>query len=613
MCGICGVLGVANAQDRVAKMVAAMHHRGPDDKGEWARGPHALGMTRLAFQDLSSAGHQPMASPDETVWLVYNGEMYNAPEERRGLEELGYRFRSTSDTEVILTLYRHYGADCLPRIRGIFALGIVDLRDDADNPTILLARDPLGVKPLLFHRDENGGVVFASELKAMLASGMITPRIEPRALRCLLENGSIYQPETLLQGITMVPPAHKVTIRDGRIDTARYWSLGTDRVAGLRSADYGEQIQVMGDALRETVRAQLIGDVPIGAFLSGGVDSATLVALMAAEIGQKVRTFSVGFDESLRVIDETGLAGQFASHLGTDHTRIQIGPQMIRDEIDSIVDAIDQPSIDGLNTYFVSKVTGRSVKAAISGTGGDDLFMGYPWHAHMLRRTDQGTNFLTEYAAAAGQFHQTFAATDADQLIAPALASESARDRLADYAAIDELGQCETVDRITALTLRGYTNNQLLRDIDAMSMAHSLEVRVPYLDPVIIDLGLSLPATAKLANPHPDATMRQSYRASGIKRILIDVARPLLPAGFDEVPKRGFGIPFGPWLNGPLRDMVIDVLKPGRVEKTGVLNPLAMARLQRLLADGKEVSGWRLWLMMTTQIWSERMGIEPAA
>jgi asparagine synthase (glutamine-hydrolysing) len=613
MCGICGIVGGSAQQDAVDRMVAAMRHRGPDDRGTRHRRRFALGAARLAIQDLSAGGHQPMASPDGDIWIAYNGEMYNAPEQRRHLEELGYRFHSTSDTEVVLTLYRHYGGACLSRMRGIFALAMVDMREDANDPTVFLARDPLGVKPLLFAECRGGGFIFASELKALLASGQISPVVEPRALRSLFEQGSVYQPDTLIRGVFMVQPAHSVTIRAGEVRVERYWRLGVDRRPELRRANYPDQVAAMSAALREAVRTQLIGDVPIGAFLSGGVDSATLTALMAAEVGQKVRTFSIGFGRELRAVDESDLAARFAAHLGTDHIRLEIDPSMVRAQFDCIVDGIDQPSIDGLNTYFVSKAAGASVKVAISGVGADDLFMGYPWHAQMLRGERPGNDFLTSYAELAGRFHHTLAAREADQLIAPGLLADSARDTRADYQAIDELAEGDLVERITALTLRGYTNNQLLRDMDAMSMTHSLEVRVPYLDPHVIDTGLSLPEQAKLAHGAPRAPMDDSYRVSGIKRVLIDVARPLLPAGFDEVPKRGFGIPIGPWLNGPLRDLVVEVLAPERVARGGLMNPRTAARLQAALAQGRVVSGWRMWLMLICQLWSERMSIEPPA
>lgn len=592
-------------------MVAAMHHRGPDDRGSFVRPGIAIGMTRLAIQDLSPGGHQPMAAPDQDLWIVYNGEMYNAPEQRKHLEGLGYSFRSTSDTEVILTLYRHYGPASVQRIRGIFAFAVVDLREDADEPTVFLARDPLGVKPLLFARTPEGAV-FASELKAVIASGIVAPQINPRALANMFRYGSVFQPDTLIDGVFTIPPAHCVRLRGEKIQVEPYWRLGTDRIQGLRQSAYEDQVAVMDAALRETVKAQMIGDVPVGAFLSGGVDSATLTALMAAEAGARVKTFSVGFQPELAIIDETDLAGEFAAHLGTDHTRIEITPENIRSDIDRIVDGIDQPSIDGLNTYFVSKAAGEEVKVAISGTGADDLFMGYPWHARMLSHHANSQNFLADFAECSGRFHQTFSPADLGHLIHPALARRRPKGKGASYAAIDELRGADQVARMTALTLRGYTNNQLLRDIDAMSMAHSLEVRVPYLDPHVIDVGLSLPQDAILAHGAPLSPMKDSYRESGIKRILIDVARPLLPAGFDDVPKRGFALPLGVWLNGPLKDLVLEVLHPERVARTGVMHPGTMTHLPQLFDENRPMFGWRLWLMMTTQLWAERMGVEPA-
>lgn len=253
MCGICGIIGRQPESGAIDRMVRAMHHRGPDDNGLYRHERVALGMTRLSIQDLSPGGHQPMASPEEDVWIVYNGEMYNAPEQRRHLETLGYHFRSTSDTEVILTLYRQYGPAAVTRIRGIFALAIVDLRDNPSDPTVFLARDPLGVKPLMFARTATG-FAFASELKAMIASGLIRPAVNPRALRTLFQFGSVYQPDTLIRDVYMVPPAHCVTIRAGNVHTERYWRLATDRVAGLRTASYEDQVAAMDAVLRETVK-----------------------------------------------------------------------------------------------------------------------------------------------------------------------------------------------------------------------------------------------------------------------------------------------------------------------------------------------------------------------
>jgi len=260
-------------------MVSALHHRGPDDRGVLEDRNVSLGMTRLAILDVSHAGHQPMASPDDQIRIVYNGELYNFREERTLLEKLGYTFRSASDTEVVLRMYEHYGDDFLLRMRGMFALAIHDKRSGRER--LLLARDQLGIKPLLY-ANVRGRLIFASEIKALLASGLVEPEIDPVALRLLLTHGAIVQPHTILRGVKMLLPAHRLIISEGHEPKVeRYWSLDLDRHADLRARRYEEQIEQVGSALEESVRLQMVSDVPLGAFLSGGIDSSLLVALMA--------------------------------------------------------------------------------------------------------------------------------------------------------------------------------------------------------------------------------------------------------------------------------------------------------------------------------------------
>jgi asparagine synthase (glutamine-hydrolysing) len=611
MCGICGVANHIGSADAVESMIAVMEHRGPDASAAFTQGRYSLGMTRLSIQDLSAAGDQPMATPDRKIWMVYNGEMYNANEQREILENRGYRFHSHSDTEVVLNLYAEFGTDCFARIRGIFAIAIFDFRASSETPKVVLARDPLGVKPLLLASTGSGAFVFGSEMKTVLASGLVERTVDSGALRGLFENGSVFQPKTLIRDVRMVEPAEMLVIEGGKVSSARYYELRANMFPELAKADYREQVAVMGEALRETVRAQLVSDAPIGAFLSGGVDSATLCALMAQEAGQDIRTYSVGFGEGLEDIDETEMSSAFARHIGAKHERFEVTAEMVRNNLMSIVAGLDQPSVDGLNTYFVSQFASRDVKVAISGTGADDLFMGYPWHAAMLKRGQARPRFLEDYAELAGTFHATFNATEVNQVISEGLRNSTPCVTMDEYRSIDELPDADRVSRLTALTLRGYTKNQLLRDIDATSMAHSLEVRVPYLDPTIINLGLSLPAGSKISAPPSGSPMQLSYKDSGIKKILIDVARPLLPKGFDEVPKHGFEFPLTMWLNGPLKDIVLDILRPERVQATGLLNPRVMVNLQKALGEGRIISGWRLWLMMNVQLWAEMNGAEP--
>src|SRR5690348_5825737 len=271
MCGICGVWG-GDEREAVGAMVSAMHHRGPDDAGTFNDNGVSLGMARLAIIDVSNAGHQPMLTPDRQIRIVYNGELYNFREERTILEKLGYSFRSTSDTEVVLRMYEHYGDDFLLRLRGMFALAIHDKRQNR----LLLARDQLGIKPLLY-ATVNGRLIFASEIKALLASGMFASEIDPISLRLLLTHGAIVQPRTILRGVKMLLPGHRLIVKPGQAPRVeRYWSLGLNRRADLRARSYDEQVEAVRDALTESVRLQMVSDVPLGAFLSGGVDSSLL-------------------------------------------------------------------------------------------------------------------------------------------------------------------------------------------------------------------------------------------------------------------------------------------------------------------------------------------------
>ncbi|MBM86451.1 MAG: asparagine synthase (glutamine-hydrolyzing) [Rhodospirillaceae bacterium] len=602
MCGICGVIGMRD-HESVSRMVAALHHRGPDGRGQFDAPRASIGMTRLAIQDPSPNGNQPMANDDQSIWIVYNGELYNAVSERIHLEAKGYSFRSTGDTEVVLKLYQEHGNACLTRLQGIFALAIVDLRGGPGREKYLLARDAMGVKPLLYAKTK-GGIVFASEIKALLECGTVERRIEPRAVRSLLLRGSVYQPLSIIKGVQIIPPAHALVIERGQSRLEKFWSFEPQKYRELSNLDYAQQVRQMRTLLADTVKAQLVSDVPIGAFLSGGVDSASLVALMAAYAGERVKTFSVGFGEELAAIDESKDAHRIAAHLGTNHRRIVVDGTEVAKDFDHVVTALDQPSVDGLNSYLVSRVAREDVTVAISGTGGDDLFMGYPWHASMLADQPTSEVFLEAYAARAGEFHQTFTDAESGQILAPRLRAAITESPIAGLAITDELAGAKPIDRMTALTLRGYTANQLLRDIDAMSMANSLEVRVPFLDTNVINFALSLPASARIAKPVPDDPMHNSYRASGIKRILIDTARPMLPEGFDTVPKRGFGMPFARWVRGPLRDLATETFDERRVAKAGVIDRSVIPPLRKLHATGR-LSGWRVWLLMVLQRWLE--------
>lgn len=638
MCGICGIFGDASRGDLNA-MVRAMRHRGPDDSGTCRGGMAALGMTRLAVIDLSPAAHQPMETPDGAIRLVYNGEMFNFRSERRLLEEQGCTFRSSSDTEIVLRMYEHYGDDFVTRLRGMFAVAIHDRRPGPGRERLLLARDPFGIKPLLY-ASGGGTLLFASEIKALLASGRVAPKIDPEALRLLLTTGSVPQPQTILAGVRMLSAGHRLVAvgHDYRIEP--FWVPGCDRVPGILDASHAEQVAAVRTALEESVRLQMVSDVPVGAFLSGGVDSSLLVAMMSRFAGGRVKTFSVGFGTEGASLDETDAAERIARHIGTDHARVVVTGKDVRDRIVLAAAALDQPSVDGINAYFVSLAARRAVTVAISGTGGDELFGGYPWFArmaqaaatdrlHPLRSSWRGilgaaarsplfdaaatgagaaaverlrgrSGFLPRFA----REYRIFDVAGAAQALSPEMRERCrcGREPALDIRG-DALADASPVRRVSALCLRGYTQNQLLRDIDAVAMTHSLEVRVPFLDTHIVDLALSLPDDAKLAPPAAAAAAAAAtYRESGAKRILIEAGRGLLPDGIDRQQKRGFGMPFGAWLSGDLREIFEDTLSPASIRARNLFSESAASGLKARFFAG-HVAWPQPWLLMMTELW----------
>lgn len=642
MCGIAGIWGPEPERARLEAMVEALRHRGPDDEGLYANSRVALGMARLAVIDLSPAASQPMSNADKTVWIVYNGETYNFRDLRRELEAKGCEFTSNSDTEVVLKLYEHFGDDFLLRLRGMFALAVYDKRGGPGRERLVLARDQLGIKPLLYSH-VNGGLVFASEMKALLAGGLISPEMDPIALRMLLTYGSVYQPRTMLKRVKMLPPAHRLIVDQRGERLERYWSLGLNRRAGLRNRPYAELEEEVAQVLEESVRLQMVSDVPLGAFLSGGVDSSLLVALMTQAAGHRIKTFSVGFGDEGSDMDETAEAGRTAKFLGADHTRVVVDGADVAARIEHIAAGLDQPSVDGVNSYFVSLAARRAVTVAISGTGGDELFAGYPWFAQMalyqkeaqkepfkaaarsllsaavnnrffdrlllgpkaeaINRARGQAGFIAQYA----NNYQIFGVMGAARMLPPHLRgpAQAGRSLAADLAALDELPRSSAVERSCALCLRGYTNNQLLRDIDAVSMAHSLEVRVPYLDVPLLDLSLSLPDSAKMGNLDLSLDpITATYRQMGSKKILIDAGRNrgLLPPGIDQQPKRGFAMPFADWLGGPLRDVFQDALSDRAIAERGWLNPQAAASVRERFLAG-QLSWAQPWLLMMLELW----------
>lgn len=626
MCGIAGIFGNSDPGG-VQGMLAALSHRGPDDEGLYYDDTVALGHRRLAIIDTSPAGHQPMGAAGGAVQIAYNGEMYNFRQQRSELEAKGRRFHTQSDTEVLLALYLEYGEDFLPRVRGIFSLAIYDKRGGPGREKLLLARDHFGIKPLVYARS-GSTLAFASELKAMVASGLVSTEIDSESLRQLLSLGSVAQPRTLLRDVSALPSAHYLVAVGDSINVRRYWSYETDRVAGLRELPYEAQVARLGEVMTESVIGQTIADVPVGAFLSGGVDSSLIVALMAREANGQVDTFSVGFETDADAVDESYEAGEVAALLGTRHSRVLVGNSEISTHLHRFVTGLDQPSVDGLNSYFVSYAAAQAVTVSLSGTGGDEIFLGYPWFAQIGR--EFGTARLSGRAKrrwmrslfggrgpafgessngarlreAFGRLYHCFGPDSAQALLAAERrAAAPFRSFAEDLEAADELHDGGALDRAGVLCLNSYTRNQLLRDIDACAMAHSLEVRVPFLDPAVVDFALSLPPEAKIADPTAAIAPGASYQDSGVKRIVCDVARRYLPQEFfTRRAKKGFILPCGDWLRGPLASIVGDILSPANIRSAGLFDSEAVTRVYSEFCTGN--SHWsRPWLLMIASLW----------
>ncbi|MCP4221051.1 MAG: asparagine synthase (glutamine-hydrolyzing) [bacterium] len=610
MCGICGIVGKAG---NLGAMVTAMHHRGPDDSGTFTDHYVSLGMTRLSILDTSPAGRQPMSTADKKVWLVYNGEFYNFREQRNVLESAGYRFRSDSDTEVLLRMYCCYGDDFLEKIRGMFSLAIYDKREGPGKEKVLLARDGFGIKPLLI-ADIGSSFLFASEMKSLLASGLISREINTEALAILLVKGSIPQPMTAVAGVHMLLPGYRMILQAGKKTFHRFSQLACHQKEFLSNLDYNELTRYISGKLEESVDAHMVSDVPVGAFLSGGIDSSLLTALMTRLSGQKVKTFSVGFGEEGEDIDESGDAQKIARFIDSHHTRVHITGKDVGENIRHFAGALDQPSVDGLNSYFISRAAAGHVTVAVSGTGGDELFAGYPWFIQMYGETRKNNGRYGDYEddnqfpLRYWQKYRIFGGNAARDLLLPHIERQVDIGKLFRDSAYraDELANGDPLQRVSALCLGGYTRDQLLRDIDAVSMAHSLEVRVPFLDREIAAAALSLPMETKLkiagTLPPPGA----AYKDTGAKEILFDIGKEILPANIDTQQKRGFTMPLNHWLKTSLKEMLEDTLSVETTRSRQLFTPEGIEKTKEDFYTGK--TGWaRPWLLMMIELWQREV------
>jgi asparagine synthase (glutamine-hydrolysing) len=618
MCGIAGLVGDSSPDQTRAVLgvlAASMAHRGPDDEGieVIAAGDRLVGLCsrRLAIQDCSPLGHQPMRSPATGSVLSFNGELYNVEELRADLAARGHHFRGSSDTEVVLRGFDEWGIDCLQRLRGMFALAVWD----APRQRLVLARDRLGIKPLYYHRGAGGLLAFASELRALLASGVVERRISREAVGSYLRLGAVQEPLTMVDEVRCLPAAHAATWENGELNIEPYWSLER-AFEGSTPQPRDVAVSALRDTLEETVRLHLVSDVPLGVFLSGGIDSSALVGLVSAVADEPPKTVSVVFPQQR--FSEAPYIRLVSERFGTEHTSIELDHSTVLAEVPKAVHALDQPSVDGINTFVVSGVArSAGLTVALAGLGGDELFGGYDtFHlVPLLNRIRRWTPAFASRAAGAalGRFAPRSDRNDklgrwlrADEpdvsayalrreLFAPGVARallpglDGARPGLGDLRANEN-----ELNGLSRLELTVFMRNLLLRDSDVMSMAHSLEIRVPFLDHHVVEAAVAMSGRWKARGRTP-------------KPLLVDAVADLLPPQVVHRKKMGFTLPFGDWLRGTLRERVESVLLDhdhgGQV--AALLDQRAVDDIwKRFLAD--ETQWHRPWALYVLKNWGER-------
>ncbi len=608
MCSISGVLSFSGNDliDVVKRMNAALRHRGPDDEGIANCGNACLGNTRLAVIDTSHAGHQPMNDPETGNWITYNGETYNFKQLRRELDDDSHPWRSNSDTEVVLRAYRKWGVDAFSRLRGMFALAIWD----EQRRQLVLARDPLGIKPLYYYRTAEL-FVFASELRALLASGLVPRKLSLEGIDSYLAHGSIEAPLTIVEGVRQLLPGRVLTV-DPNLEASLASFSNSKTEMNVRSR--AEAVARLRAELEESVRLHLVSDVPLGVFLSGGMDSSAMVALTSRITGTPPRTFSVVFNEP--EYSEAPHARAIAAKFRTDHHETRLHEDQLLDLLPQAIASLDQPTMDGINTFVVSKaVKNAGVTVALSGLGGDELFGGYPSFRRALQVQSMSPVSKRFLRAASGfgklalngstQRHKFWqlaasdcAPADVYRITRQLFSPDSVR-RLTGRATLPHLPCIETtadvVNTISELELRGYMTNTLLRDTDAMSMAHSLEVRVPLVDVKVVEFALSLPGKWKL-------------NGNGVaKPLLADALADLLPPELMARPKMGFTLPFEKWMQGRLRSEIESVFSNGNY-----LDAHTVRNIWRKFLKNPRAIGWtRPWSLYVLARWCEINRVTP--
>jgi asparagine synthase (glutamine-hydrolysing) len=626
MCGVAGIFrrgGEPIDPGVLRRMSDALVHRGPDGEGfhvEPGRPSVGLASRRLAVIDIPG-GAQPMSTEDSRFTIVYNGEVFNAAELRAQLEGRGHRFRSRCDTEVVLRGYAEWGPSVLDRLNGMWAFAVWDRAERR----LFLARDRLGVKPLVY-AERGGDVVFASEIKALLASGHVPRELDPTALPHYLSAFVVPEPYSFFRGVRRLPAGHHVVVDEAGTRETRYWDCAFEEEPDVGRAAYREEVRAL---LQDAVRRRLVSDVPLGSFISGGIDSGMVTTVAARAAREPLRTFTLGFEGSAQDKDERPAARRLAAALGTRHTEEVVTAREAAAALPGLLAMHDEPSQSLVQAHFVCRLARRDVTVALSGVGGDELFSSYPTHrlVDQLARLDHVPAALRRPALALARLaggrgrrlaalaamapdarvtrwllHQTDAATRA-ALIAPSLRAtldlEGPARHLEEHYA--RARARHPLDRLLYVYVKTYLPDELLRTLDSMSMAVSLEARVPLLDYRLVERAMRIPAAHKMG-------LRQG------KLLLRDVAAELLPPGTMTRGKRGFSVPLDAWLRRDLTETIRDVLSEAAVRRRGVFDASAVSALVNRYLDGDARLSPPVTMLFAFEQWARRvLDAAPAA
>jgi asparagine synthase (glutamine-hydrolysing) len=632
MCGIVGFLTTKTVHipecEILRKMRDVLIHRGPDDAGEYIRpidekGPFVfLGHRRLSIIDLSG-GHQPLSNEDETIWVVFNGEIYNFQELKSRLENLGHRFKTNSDTEVIAHAYEEYKENCFRYFNGMFAIGIWDEK----GKRLILARDRLGKKPL-YYSFMNGTFLFASELKAIMLYPDFQRKVDPVSLMKYLFFEFIPCPHTIFKDAKKIPAASYLIWHNQGIDVRQYWSPFDPQKGENNLSEVEAELRMM-ELLKESVKRRLISDVPLGVFLSGGIDSSAITALAQKEVPGKIKTFSIGFEDPS--FDESKYASLASKYIGTEHHEQTMTPADLLNIVPGLPDILDEPMADAsiLPTYLLSKFTRGYVTVALGGDGGDELFAGYPTYlAHrfavqydrylgvlhpainffgnLLPVSDDNVSFdfkVKKFLSGIGYpdgirnsvWLGSFPFLEIEKVLSPDIHAQLHRDQLFEEISIYE-GEYPYDDRITKLQyldLKLYLQESILAKVDRASMAWSLEVRAPFLDHELVEFLIGLPSKLKL-------------KGFTSKYILKKAMRNWLPDEVINRPKKGFGVPIARWVKGPLKELFKDLLLSDRIRREGFLSPHYVTKLLQDHLANKKDNRKQLWTLLVWELWVNR-------